>query len=148
MEIQVRIATATDRAALEQFYSREGLDFHSLSTGNSIVPARTSRETMYVIAATTNMIVAALKFDVANDPNLGNIGYIQHFEIEDDLEHTDIGLQMLDRAIEIADDKNLSALDAVVSEKRADVIKLYLDSEFRELRKEIYLRRNFRPSPF
>ncbi len=148
MDIDVRIATAQDRAALEQFYSREGLDFHSLSSRNAIVPVRTSRETMYVIAAAHNMVVAALKLDVADDPNLGNVGYIQHFEIEDELEDTDIGLTMLKKAVEIADDKNLRALDAVVSEERADVIRLYLESEFEELRKEIYLRRNFRPGPF
>ena len=148
MDIEVRIATAADRAALEQFYSREGLDFQSLSSRNSLVPARTSKETMYVIAASSDMVVASLKLDVANDPKIGEVGYIQHFEIEDALEHTDIGFQMLQKAIEIADDKNLRALDASVSEERADVIKLYADSEFDEVRKDVYLRRNFRPSPF
>ena len=148
MDIDVRIATAQDRAALEQFYSREGLDFQSLSTRNALVPVKTSRETMYVIAAARDMVVAALKLDVADDPKLGNVGYIQHFEIEDELEGTDIGLTMLAKVVEIADDKNLRALDAIVSEERADVIRLYIDSDFEELRKEIYLRRNFRPSPF
>jgi len=148
MDIKVRIATAADRAALERFYSREGLDFQSLSSRNSLVPARTSKETMYVIAVSSDMVVASLKLDVANDPKIGEVGYIQHFEIEDALEQTDIGLQMLQKAIEIADNKNLRALDASVSEERADVIKLYADSEFDEVRKDVYLRRNFRPSPF
>jgi hypothetical protein len=148
MDIEVRIATAADRAALERFYSREGLDFQSLSSRNSLVPVKTSRETMYIIAASSDMVLAALKLDVANDPKIGEVGYIQHFEIEDELEHTDIGLQMLQEAVTIADDKNLKALDASVSEERADVIKLYLDSEFNEVRKDVYLRRKFRPSPF
>jgi hypothetical protein len=146
MDIEVRIATAQDRAALEQFYSREGLDFQSLSTRNALV--KTSRETMYVIAAARDMVVAALKLDVADDPKLGDVGYIQHFEIEDELESTDLGLKMLSQVAEIAENKGLRALNAIIRESRTDVIKIFTDSDFKELRKEVYLRRSFRSQVF
>jgi len=148
MEIQVRLATAQDRTALDEFYKREGLDFHGLTTRSAFTPTGSTKETMYVVAAAQDMVVAALRLDVAEDPGLGDVGYIQHFEIEDELEGTDLGLRMLEKTIEIADGKRLRALDAIVREDRADVIQLYSDSEFNQLHKEVYLRRNFRERIF
>lgn len=148
MEIDVRLATAQDRTALDEFYKREGLDFHDLTTRTGSTPAGSTKETMYVVAAMEDMIVAALKLDIAKDPGLGNVGYILHFEIEDPLEDTDLGLRMLEKTIDIATDRGLRALDAIVREERADVIRLFLDSQFNELRKEVYLRRNFRERIF
>ena len=148
MEIQVRLATAQDRAALDEFYKREGLDFHGLTTRSAFTPIGSTRETMFVVASSQDMVVAALRLDVAEDPGLGDVGYIQHFEIEDALEGTDLGLRMLEKTIEIADEKRLRALDAIVREDRADVIQLYFDSEFNELHKDVNLRRNFRERVF
>jgi hypothetical protein len=148
MEIQVRLATAQDRTALDEFYKREGLDFHGLTTRSAFTPIGSTKESMYVVAAAQDMIVAALRLDVAQDPRLGDVGYIQHFEIEDELEGTDLGLRMLEKTMEIADEKRLRALDAIVREDRADVIRLYFDSEFNELHKEVYLRKNFRERVF
>ncbi|MFX1603569.1 MAG: GNAT family N-acetyltransferase [Promethearchaeota archaeon] len=148
MEIQVRLATAQDRTTLDAFYKREGIDFHGLTTRSAFTPIGSTRETMYVVAAAQDMIVAALRLDVAEDPELGDVGYIQHFEVEDELEGTDLGLSMLEKTIEIATEKRLRALDAIVREDRADVMRLYLDSEFNELHKEVYLRRSFRERIF
>jgi hypothetical protein len=148
MEIQVRLATAQDRTALDEFYKREGLDFHDLTTRSAFTPTGSTRETMYVVAAGQDMVVAALRLDVAEDPELGDVGYIQHFEIEDELEGTDLGLRMIEKTIEIAEEKRLRALDAIVREDRADVIQLYFDSKFNQLHKEVYLRRNFRERIF
>ena len=148
MEIKVRLATAQDRRALDEFYSREGMDFHGLSTRSAFTPTGSTKESMYVVAASQDVIVAALRLDVAKDPKLGDVGYIQHFEIEDELEGTELGLQMLEKAIEIAEERRLRALDAVVREDRADLIQLYLDSHFDELHKEVYLRMNFRERVF
>ncbi|MHA2379147.1 MAG: hypothetical protein ACXADS_07710 [Candidatus Thorarchaeota archaeon] len=148
MEIEVRLATAQDRTALDEFYKREGLDFHGLTTRSALTPTGSTRETMYVVGASQDMIVAALRLDIARDPGLGDVGYIQHFEIEDPLEDTDLGLRMLEKTIEIADEKGLRALDAIIREDRAEVIQLYVDSQFNELHKEVYLRRNFRERIF
>ncbi|MHA2002650.1 MAG: hypothetical protein ACW960_00970 [Candidatus Thorarchaeota archaeon] len=148
LEIDVRLATAQDRASLEEFYKREGLDFHGLSSRQPLSSIGAVRETMYIVAATNDIVVAALKLDVVRDPGLGDIGHILHFEIEDALESTDLGNRMLGKTIELAQEKGLRALDAVVREERADVIALYLDSEFNEMRKDIHLRRYFRERIF
>ena len=148
MEIHVRLAKAQDRTALDEFYKREGLDFHGLTTRSAFTPIGSTRETMYVVAAAQDMVVAALRLDIAEDPKLGDVGYIQHFEIEDELEGTDLGLRMLEKTIEIAEEKRLRSLDAIVREDRTDVIQLYCNSEFDELHKEVYLRRNFRERIF
>ncbi len=148
MDIHVRLATAQDRASLEEFYAREGIEFSKLLARNVMQVVGASKETMYIIAATMDIIVAALKLDVLQDPSIGQVGFIQHFEIEDDLESTDLGLKMLSKAVEIADDKGLRALNAIIRESRTDVIKLFTDSSFKELRKEVYLRRSFRQQIF
>ncbi|MHA1939731.1 MAG: GNAT family N-acetyltransferase [Candidatus Thorarchaeota archaeon] len=148
MEIDVRLATAQDRASLEEFYKREGLDFHGLSSRQPLSSIGTVRETMYIVAATNDIVVAALKLDVVRDPGLGDIGHILHFEIEDSLESTNLGNRMLGKTIELAQEKGLRALDAVVREERQDVIALYLDSEFNEMRKDVHLRRYFRERIF
>lgn len=144
MDIEVRLATAAERTALEEFYAREGKNFQEFSAQAACTPVGAKQETMYVVAVTQGMVVAALKLDIGKDPRLGKVGFIQHFEIEDELEDTDLGLQMLNKIIKIADDKNLRALDTLVSESRQDVIDLYTKSGFKEDRKEVYLRRNFR----
>lgn len=145
MNIDVRLATAHDRVLLDQFYSREGIDFSSL---NSHIFRCTSQETMFIVASTEDMIVAAMKLDISIDSSKGKVGYIQLFEIEDELEETDLGKRMLTKAVEIAEEKRLRALDAIVSEERIDVIELYLESLFEEKHKEIHLRRNFRERVF
>jgi len=144
MDIEVRLATAQERTALEQFYAREGMDFQEFSSQAACTPVGAKKETMFIVAVTKGVVVAALKLDIGIDPKLGKIGFIQHFEIEDELEDTDLGFQMLNKIVEIADEKNLRALDTLVSESRQDVINLYTQSGFMEERKEVYLRRNFR----
>jgi len=144
MDIEVRLATAQERTALEEFYAREGKNFQEFSSQAACTPVGAKKETMFVVAVTKGVVVAALKLDIGKDPKLGKIGFIQHFEIEDELEDTDLGLQMLNKIVEIADDKNLRALDTLVSESRQDVIDLYTKSGFKEDRKEVYLRRDFR----
>lgn len=144
MDIEVRLATAQERTALEEFYAREGKNFQEFSLQAACTPVGAKKETMFVVAVTEGLVVAALKLDIGKDPKLGNIGFIQHFEIEDELEDTDLGFQMLNKIIEIADDKNLRALDTLVSESRQDVIDLYTKSGFKENRREVYLRRDFR----
>ena len=148
MDIEVRLATAQDKPSLEEFYRREGFDFQELSHRPAISSSGSVRETMYIIAVTVDMVVASLKLDVIRDPDLGDIGQIFHFEIEDALESTDLGQRMLNRAIELAQEKGLRALDAMVREDRADVISLLLGSEFNEMRKEVHLRRYFRERIF
>ena len=143
MDIEVRLATAQERTALEEFYAREGQNFQEFSTQAACTPVGAKKETMFVVAVTKGVVVAALKLDIGKDPKLGKIGFIQHFEIEDELEDTDLGIQMLSKIIEIADD-NLRALDTLVSESRRDIIDLYTKSGFNEDRKEVYLRRDFR----
>ncbi|MHA2026585.1 MAG: hypothetical protein ACW98U_11865 [Candidatus Thorarchaeota archaeon] len=143
MDIDVRLATAPDRTLIEEFYVREGLNFQQLVAHTSSTPVGVSIETMYVVAATRGMVVAALKLDIAKDPALGKIGFIKHFEIEDALESTDLGSRMLQKAIEIADDKGLRALDAVFDISRSDLIDLYTASEFKEERKEVVMRKDF-----
>lgn len=148
MDIEVRMADARDRNALDEFYNREGMSFRALSSRPSLVPIGKSKETMYIVAVAENIVVAALKLDIGKNPTLGNVGYIQHFEIEDELEATDIGFRMLQKTLEIADEKDLRALDAVVSEERGDVIDLYIEAGFDEEHKEVYLRREFRSRIF
>lgn len=148
MDIEVRLATAQERTALEEFYAREGQNFQEFSTQTACTPVGAKLETMFVVAVTQGLVVAALKLDIGKDPKLGKIGFIQHFEIEDELEDTDLGLQMLNKIVEIAEDKGLRALDTLVSESRQDVIGLYNESGFKENRKEVYLRRDFRARIF
>lgn len=148
MDIEVRLATAQDRTSLEEFYRREGLDFHDLSSRPTISSGGKARETMYIVAVAKGMVIAALKLDVVRDPRHGDIGQILHFEIEDALESTDLGKQMLEETIELAQEKGLRALDAMIREERADVISLFLDSDFNEIHKEVTLRRYFRERIF
>ena len=103
---------------------------------------------MFVIAVTRETVVAALKLDIARNPAIGRVGFIRYFEIEDELEQTDLGKKMLEKTSEIADDKGLRALDAVFDVSRADLFDLYSEAGFREERKEIWLRKDFRPSLF
>jgi GNAT superfamily N-acetyltransferase len=148
MEIKVRLATAQDRVLIEEFYVREGKNFQQLIHHSGSTPVGASSETMFVIAVARGMVVAALKLDIAKDPALGRVGFIRHFEIEDELEGTDIGQKMLEKASMIAEGKGLRALDAVFDVSRADLFDLYTESGYREERKEVYLRKDFRPSAF
>ena len=148
MDIEVRLATAQERTALEEFYAREGYNFQEFATQAACSPVGAKQETMYVVAVTQEVVVAALKLDIGRDPKFGKVGFIQHFEIEDELEHTDLGIKMLNKIIELADEKGLRALDTLVTESRQDVISLYTDSGFKEKRKEVYLRRDFRERIF
>ena len=148
MDIDVRLATAQERTALDEFYEREGLIFQELSANAACTPMGATLETMYVVAVTERKVVAALKLNVANDPSLGKVGFIQHFEIEDELEHTDLGLRMLNKIVEIAEVKGLRALDTLIAESRQDVIRLYSESGFKENRKEVYLRKDFKKRIF
>ena len=146
MEYEVRLADGRDRTALDRFYTREGMDFRELSRYK--LSAGATKETMYIIAVTQEAVIAALKLDIAEDPGFGNIGYIQHFEIEDELEETDLGARMISKTIEIAEKKKLRALDAVVNDKRQKLIEMYLGSQFQELHREVRLRREFRKRLF
>ncbi|MFW9807100.1 MAG: hypothetical protein ACFFFK_10270 [Candidatus Thorarchaeota archaeon] len=148
MDIEVRLASAHDRSLIEEFYVREGKNFQQLIQHSSSTPVGPSSETMFVIAVIRGMVVAALKLDIARDPSLGKVGFIRYFEIEDELENTDLGKKMLERTNEIAEEKGLRALDAVFDITRADLFDLYTESGYREERKEIYLRRDFRPGVF
>ncbi|MGD9396971.1 MAG: hypothetical protein PVJ05_11125 [Candidatus Thorarchaeota archaeon] len=148
MDIDVRLAGAQDRSLIEEFYVREGKNFQQLILHSASTPVGASSETMFVIAVVRGMVAAALKLDIARDPALGRVGFIRYFEIEDELEGTDLGQKMLDKTSEIAEDKGLKALDAVFNVSRADLFDLYTESGFREERKEIYLRKDFRPSVF
>jgi len=148
MEIDVRLATAHDRTALEEFYSREGIRFHDLSSRNTLLAQGATKETMYVVAVAGDLIVASLKLDVRKDPSLGLVGHIQHFEIEDALEDTILGTRMLQKIEKIAEEKGFRALDTIVSEKRADIIRIYVSSGFEENHKEVHLRKDFRPRLF
>lgn len=148
MDVEVRLATAQDRIALERFYAREGKDFQDLSSRASSTPVGAVLETMFIIAAAQDMVVAALKLDIGNDPKFGRIGFVKYFEIEDELESTNLGTEMLNKATEIADKKGLRALDTLIPESRADVIALFQESGYKEHCKEIYLRRQFKGSVF
>ncbi len=148
MNIDVRLATAQDRSLIEEFYVREGKNFQQLIQHSAATPVGASSETMFVIAVIRGMVVAALKLDIAKDPSLGRIGFIRHFEIEDDLEETDLGTKMLKKTIELAHEKSLRALEAAFDVSRADLFDLYNESGFREERKEVYLRKDFRPGFF
>jgi hypothetical protein len=143
VDIDVRLATAQDRTLIEEFYVREGLNFQQLVAHTASTPVGASTETMYVIAASNRMVVAALKLDVAKDPAMGKVGYIKHFEIEDALEGTDMGLRMLKKASEIAEEKGLRALNAIFDASRADLFDLYTASDYKEERKEIHMIRDF-----
>ncbi|MHA1961434.1 MAG: GNAT family N-acetyltransferase [Candidatus Thorarchaeota archaeon] len=148
MDIDIRLADARDRAALDQFYSREGLEFQALSSRGATLPFGASRETMFIVASAEDSVVAALKLDIGDSKQLGKIGFIQHFEIEDELEDTDLGARLLSKTVQIVEEKGVRALDAIVDEKRADVIQLYLDVGFEERRREICLRKDFRTKVF
>ncbi len=148
MEINVRLATAHDRTALKEFYSREGIRFHDLSSQNALLTQGATKETMYVVAVAGDQVVASLKLDVKKDPSIGLVGYIQHFEIEDELEETILGTRMLQKIAKIAKEKGLRALDTIVSEKRADIIQVFLSSGFKENHKEVHLRKDFRARLF
>jgi GNAT superfamily N-acetyltransferase len=148
MDIDVRLATAQDRKAIGQFYAREGKSFQDLSSSASSTPVGATIETMFIVAATQDMVVAALKFDIADDPKVGRIGFLKYFEIEDELEDTNLGARMLEKTIEIAEDKGLKALDSLVPESRPNVIKIFQDSGFKEHCREVYLRREFKGSVF
>lgn len=148
MSIEVRIANARDRKALKEFYSREGMDFQNLTTRVTPAASGMASETMFIIALTNDLVVAALRLDIGQDPSLGKVGFIQHFEIEDALETSDLGKRMIEKALEIGQSKNLRCLEALVNERRKDVIDLYLESEFQEDHKEILLRKDFKPRFF
>jgi hypothetical protein len=148
MQIDVRLATAQDRKALDQFYAREGKDFQDLTARSISSPVGAIAETMFVIAVAGDMIVASLKLDVGNDPRMGRVGFIKYFEIEDELEQTDLGTQMIAKTIEIAERKGLGALDTMVPESRQDVIGIFGGSGFEEQCREVHLRRLFRTSVF
>lgn len=148
MDIEVRLATAQERTALEEFYAREGYNFQEFASQAACTPVGAKQETMFVVAVTQGLVVAALKLDIGKDPKFGKVGFIQHFEIEDELEHTDLGSRMIDKIVEIAEEKGLRALDTLVTESRHDVIGLYTESGFKENRKEVYLRRDFRARIF
>ena len=143
MDIDVRLATAQDRTLIEEFYVREGLNFQQLVSHTASTPVGVSTETMYVIAASSLMVVAALKLDVAKHPALGKVGFIKHFEIEDALEGSDLGHRMLEKAAEIAEAKGLRALNAIFDVSRADLFDLYSDSGYIEERKEVHMIRDF-----
>ena len=148
MDIDVRLATAQDRSLIEEFYVREGKNFQQLIQHSSTTPVGASSETLFVIAVTRGMVIAALKLDIAKDPSMGRVGFIRYFEIEDELEGTDLGQKMLEKTSEIAENKGLRALDAVFDVSRADLFDLYTESGYREERKEVLLRRDFRPGVF
>ena len=86
MSVEVRIADALDRQALKEFYSREGLDFQALSSRLTPSASGMAKETMFIVGVTSKMVVAALRLDIGQDPSLGKVGFVQHFEIEDELE--------------------------------------------------------------
>ncbi|MBE0525376.1 MAG: hypothetical protein IH631_00435, partial [Candidatus Thorarchaeota archaeon] len=131
MDIDVRLATAQERNALEEFYTRVGLNFHEFASQASCTPMVSKQETMFIVAVTKKLVVAALKLDIGTDSELGKIGFIQHFEIEHELEKTDLGLRMLNKLFEIADEKSLIALDTLVNELRQDVIGFYNELGFK-----------------
>lgn len=148
MDIDVRLASAQDRSLIEEFYVREGMNFQQLIQLARATPVGASSEAMFVIAVTRGMVVAALKLDIAKDPALGRVGFIRYFEIEDELEGTDLGAKMLERTRVIAEEKGLRALDAVFDVERADLFDIYTESGYREERKEVCLRRDFSPGVF
>ena len=148
MDIDVRLANAQDRSLIEEFYVREGMNFQQLIQHARSTPVGVSSETMFVVAVTKGMVVAALKLDIAKDPALGRVGFIRYFEIEDALENTDLGAKMLEKTSEIAEDKGLRALDAIFDVERADLFDLYTESNYREERKEVCLRKDFRLGVF
>ncbi len=99
MSVEVRIADALDRQALKEFYSREGMDFRTLASRLTPSASGMAKETMFIVGVTSGIVVAALRLDIGQDPSLGKVGFVQHFEIEDELEKTDLGLKMLEKAV-------------------------------------------------
>ena len=67
MNIDVRLAGAQDRSLIEEFYVREGKNFQQLILHSASTPVGASSETMFVIAVTRGMVVAALKLDIAEE---------------------------------------------------------------------------------
>lgn len=148
MEIDVKLASAQDRSLIEEFYIREGMNFQQLTQNARSTPVGASSETMFVIAFTRGMVIAAFRLDIAKDPAMGRVGFIRYFEIEDALEGTDLGVKMLEKAREIAEEKGLRVLDAIFDVERADLFDLYTESGYREERKEVCLRKDFSPGVF
>ncbi|MBD3407169.1 MAG: GNAT family N-acetyltransferase [Candidatus Lokiarchaeota archaeon] len=148
MDIEVRLATARDRQALDRFYSREGLNFQALSIRSPHFSTGSSKETMFIIAVSDEAIIAALKLDVVVDESIGKIGYIQHFEVEDEYEKSDLGEKMMNHLFDIGKKKGLRALDVFVSEDRSEMRSLYNILNFLELGKTIHLRKHFKERPF
>jgi len=148
LDIEVRLATAQDRSLIEEFYVREGMNFQQLIQHSASTPVGPSSETMFVVAVIRGMVVAALKLDIAKDPSFGKVGFIRYFEIEDELETTDLGKKMLEKSDEIAEERGLRALETMFDISRADLFDLHTESGFKEKRKEIHLRKDFRPGVF
>jgi hypothetical protein len=141
MDIEVRIADARDRQALKEFYSREGMNFQTLTSRVTPAASGMASETMFIVGVAETMVVAALRLDIGNDPSLGKVGFIQHFEIEDELESSDLGKRMIEKSLEVGNQRNLSCIEALVPESRTDVINLYCSSDFSEDHKEVLLRK-------
>jgi hypothetical protein len=141
MDIEVRIADARDRQALKQFYSREGMNFQTLTSRVTPAASGMASETMFIVGVAETMVVAALRLDIGNDASLGKVGFIQHFEIEDELEASDLGKRMIEKTLEVGNARNLSCMEALVPESRKDVIDLYCSSNFKEDHKEVLLRK-------
>ncbi len=148
MSIEVRVATAHDRQSLKEFYAREGLDFKNLTSRITPAAGGIASETMFIVAVTDSMVVAAMRLDIGQDPLLGKVGFVQHFEIEDALESTDLGKRMLEKASQIGEERSLRCLEALVPEDRKEVINLFKTSEFKEDHKEILLRKDFKSRIF
>ncbi len=144
MEFDTRLATARDRSALEQFYNREGLDFQGLSL------ARTASvsETMFIIATADDVVVAALKLDIRGDSRLGKVGVIRNFEIDDPVESSTVGPALLQKAVSLAEERGIRALESAVSTERADVVQLYTDAGFTKEGHEVLLRKDFKARLF
>ncbi len=141
MDVEVRIADARERQALKEFYSREGLNFQTLTSRVTPAASGMASETMFIVGVVETLVVAALRLDIGYDPSLGKVGFIQHFEIEDELESTDLGRRMIERALKVGNERNLSCMEALVPENRRDVVDLYCSSDFEEDHKEVLLRK-------
>ncbi|TFG09414.1 GNAT family N-acetyltransferase [Candidatus Thorarchaeota archaeon] len=144
MDYIIRLATARDRRALEQFYNREGLDFQGLS----LATTGSMSETMFIIATADDVVGAALKLDIREDSHLGRVGVIRNFEIDDPLESSEIGTALLQKAVSLARERALRALETAVDIDREDVIQLYKDAGFRDEGREVLLRKDFKARIF
>ncbi|TFF91673.1 GNAT family N-acetyltransferase [Candidatus Thorarchaeota archaeon] len=144
MNFNIRIANARDRNALEQFYNREGFDFQGLS----LARAGSVSETMFIIATADDVVVAALKLDIREDSEMGRVGIIRNFEIEDQLESSEVGPDMLQEALSLARERALRALETAVNVNREDVIQLYRETGFSEEGQEVLLRKDFKARIF